>query len=93
MKDFKDYNDKQLARAFFDRLSSRGFKVIESKNEYGTPSEDDLKNDTYNACFDLYNADDEVFCTFDFHADGNFYRISGFTRGYYQDEVDFKKYY
>ena len=32
------------------------------------------------------------FCQIDFHNDGSFYRIAGFTNGYWQDEVDWKKY-
>lgn len=75
--------DNELAKAFFDRLRKRGFKVKNNEDAY---------QNSKATSYELFNDSDEIFCQFDFHEDGSFYRISGFTDGYWQDEVDWKKY-
>lgn len=81
-------SDYELAKAFFERLKSRGFVVIEE--DFGgnsPPSEDDVAR-----TFEIKNAEGDTCFTFDFLG-GDFYRCSGFTSGFWQDEIDWKKYY
>lgn len=80
--------DLELATAFFTRLRDRGFKVNFNEEAYGSKDE----NGPNPMVFELLNAEGESFCEFDFRSNGAFYRISGFTSGYWQDEVDWNKY-
>ena len=83
MKDVSELTDAELAEALFKRLKAHGFKVEEDLNAYaGCEAK----------CFELFSDRDEPFCNFDFHSDGQFYRIAGYTQGFWQDEVDWKKY-
>lgn len=83
--------DRELAIAFFDRLKERGFKLNFNYEAYSKSLEDYPKEELP-LVIELLNAEGESFCEFDFHADGKFYRIAGFTSGYWQDEVDWCKY-
>ena len=79
--------DVELARAFFTRLREKGFDVRENLGAYGGVGGE--------VVFELYGdtaAKEGPFCEIDFHGDGSFYRIAGFTSGFWQDEVDWKKY-
>lgn len=80
--------DLELAKAFFERIQSKGFKLDFNKDAYGLRDNDESGP----VVVELKNAEGESFVEFDFHSDGSFYRISGFTNGYWQDEVDWKKY-
>jgi len=75
--------DQQLADAFFKRLQERGFELKINRELY---------SDENSVVYQLLNAEKDTFCEFDFHADGSFYRIAGFTSGFWQDEVDWNKY-
>jgi len=79
--------DLELATEFFKRIQSKGFELKFDNDAYGV-AEEGMPHFT---CIDLYGMDG-VFVTFDFYPDGAFHRISGFTRGFYNDEVDGTKY-
>lgn len=80
-------SDYELAKAFFDRIKSKGFNVVERDyNGNAPPREDDISR-----VFAIYNADGDVCFEVDF-LNGDFYRCAGFTEGFWQDEIDWKKY-
>ena len=77
MKDV--WTDYQHGLAFIKRLINKGYHA-EIWND-GTFDVISFLNDDEKHVMDIY-----------FKPDGNFYCISGFTRGYWQDEIDWKKY-
>jgi hypothetical protein len=85
--------DFELAKAFFTRLKERGFHV--ELRDYSSRLESDPDFTPENGvAFELFSSEGKPFCSFDFSGtgEGRFYRISGFTSGFWQDEVDWKKY-
>lgn len=82
-------SDLEAALDFFARLKAKGFRV--ELKDYSGWSEGDEEFNPSSVSFQLYSSEDTPFIEFDFK-DGKFYRISGFTSGYWQDEVDWKKY-
>lgn len=79
--------DYDLAKAFFTVLAAKGFPVIERDyGGYSPPREEDIAR-----VFEIRNGNGEVCFEFDF-LDGDFYRCSGFAEGFWQDEIDWKKY-
>lgn len=81
--------DLELATAFFKRIQKKGFNLEFNHHAYGLV--EDL-TEPHPVVIELASIENKSFCSFDFHADGSFYRISGYTAGYYQDEVDGNKY-
>ena len=78
-----DMTDKELADAFFNRLKERGFEAKFDTSGYDTGNPN-------TGSWELHGLDG-MFCEIDF-IDGEFFRISGFTHGHWQDEVDLRKY-
>ena len=72
-------NDYDLARAFADRIASKGFGI-----EYW--------NDGHFIVISFLTNEAKSFMDMYFQPDGDFYCISGYTSGYWQDEVDWRKY-
>lgn len=88
--------DYQVAKEFFDRIKSKGFAVRYEDFEGVDISDSDYNPDfgcSIELCtgFEHKNSTGEFF-SIDFHGDGSFYRISGYTDGFWADEVDCTKY-
>jgi len=84
----KELTDAELAILFFSRLQAKGFKLNFNWEAYHTPCPDNPGN----LSIELISSEKSSFCNFDFHFDGSFYRVAGFTSGFWQDEVDWNKY-
>lgn len=82
-------SDLELAEEFFSRLAKKGFQVSNadySGNGVGTPDFNPEEHRT----IAVFNQG-KVWAEFDFHPDGDFYRIASYTSGFWQDEVDWIK--
>jgi hypothetical protein len=72
--------DLEAANEFFGRLARKGFPAVFVRVEDDGPS------------WDILGPDGRAIACFDFHTDESFYRMSGLTSGFWQDEIDWKKY-
>lgn len=81
--------DLELAIAFFTRLKEKGFSLDFNHHAYGLV--EDL-SEPHNIVIEMNNDRGTTCIEFDFHADGSFYRASGYVDGDWQDEIDLRKY-
>lgn len=80
--------DLELAKQFFDRLKERGVGIKYNTSAYGEGPGDEPTH----VVIEIASMNHDDAWQFDFHADGSFYRMSGFCDSYWQDEIDGKKY-
>jgi hypothetical protein len=80
-------SDYEVFKEFVERISAKGFKVVERDyNGHTPPSPHEIGRS-----FEFISSEEQSAFEVEF-LDGDFYRISGFTRGFWQDEIDWKKY-
>lgn len=83
--------DYELAKQLCERMTKKGFKVIE-RDYNGRLSSDEYFDTECGVSFEFHDYRDHVIFTFDFLS-GDFYRVSGMdSTGGWLDEVDGKKY-
>jgi hypothetical protein len=80
--------DLELAKAFFDRLKSKGVGINYNCSAYGECEGEEPRH----IVVEIASMNHKDCWQFDFYGDGSFYRMSGFCDSYWQDEIDGKKY-
>lgn len=83
--------DAEIGKEFYEMLKRNGYPC--SLEDYGGRNNEDEEfdeNDSFS--INILNDDNSTCFSIDFHSDGSFYRISGFSSGFWQDELDWKKY-
>lgn len=81
--------DLEIAEEFFAMLSRRGFPV---SREVEHPNDPCVTFNIHGDPGEYPNGDPHTCMIFDF-IHGDFHRISGYTGGFWSDEIDGKKYY